>query len=711
MHARPLNLALAGVVLVSAILTAVAQLQASVVTKQHVTMLALIVCGAITSFTGMRRARHSCGRRRRAWRVLSTAVICGVAGNLWGLGVNLSTLPNSWSALTNVMLMIALVLCLVGLVLFPEVRRRGTDVARLVLDGLVVGGSVLYVASVTVFPRLLAGQDTSFATQVQLLSLPVMDVLIATLATLLITRSGRASRAALWLVGGGFWLYAMSDMAYAVRSARELAPLGSWWDLGWLCGYLLLTLAALQPDPDQGAPQQREESSAVLSTIVVFSLFLTATAVSIGQVLGDSWVGGRRAVWALLILAVVGRQIMLVIDNETLRRGLAGRVRLRTRELRRITEQQELLLTSVADGIYGVDRDGRINRVNAATTRLLRRSEAELVGRLAHELFHAPQADGTPFPAEGCYINEAIESGVTVTGEQDVYVRGDGKHIVVEATASPLGTGNGQAGDNGYEGANENGAGGGNGNHGAVVVFRDVSERHHMEQMKRDFVSLVSHELRTPLTSIRGALSLVAAGTMGPIPPQAGRMITIASTGAERLGRLVNDILDLERIESGVMPMDIGDHDVSDICREAVAEVTGVAELARVEIRLGHCCGRVHGDRDRTIQTLVNLLGNAVRFSDDGSHVHLEAVPRPGKVVFSVTDHGRGIPEEQLETIFGRFSQVDASDAREKAGTGLGLAICRTITDRLKGRIWAESTYGEGATFRVELPATTERQR
>ena len=652
--------------------------------RAQVTTVFLLMFGAISATTALRRVGLSVGRRRRAWIGLSMGLGFGVLGNLIALGLDLG-LPSDFASIIDLALLTALICCLIGLTLFPPKQSRRTDLARLILDGLVVGGSVLFVASATIFPTLLANQDGSLAAQARALTLPVLDLVLTTLAILLIGRSGTASRMPLLLVGLAFVLYTVSDMAYAVNLSKGEIGLGSWWDLGWLAGYLFAALAALHPDsggqPDSDAP----EASSVRSTLFFFAIFLAAAATSmIVDVRGDL-VLATRIVWSVLLVTVVVRQIVLVVDNEQLRRSLEIRVLERTKELREITDQRELLLSSVADGIYGVDRDGRVTMVNAATVRLLGRRESELVGANAHDLFHAPQADGVPYPYDGCYIAEATTSGLTASGEDDIYVRGDGKTIVVEATASPL------RGDTGIS--------------GAVVVFRDVSQRREMDRMKQEFISVVSHELRTPLTSIRGALGLLAGGAFGELPPKAAKMIDIATSGSVRLGRLVNDILEIERLDTGMLPLSIRTHDVKAACQEAIAATSGMAQAADVTLALGAADGRVRADKDRLVQVLINLVGNAVRFSDPGDSVLVAATGSAGRIEFAVTDTGRGIPDDKLEAIFGRFSQVDSSDTREKGGTGLGLAICRGLIERMDGRIWVESTLGEGSTFRFDLPA------
>jgi CheY-like chemotaxis protein len=240
------------------------------------------------------------------------------------------------------------------------------------------------------------------------------------------------------------------------------------------------------------------------------------------------------------------------------------------------------------------------------------------------------------------------------------------------------------------------------------MVFRDVSERRAVERMKDEFTSVVSHELRTPLTSIRGSLGLLAAGVLGPLSDKAQHMVDIAVANTDRLVRLINDILDIERMESGTAVTEKRTCDAADLAGQAVAVMQGLAEGAGVTLVATTVAAPLWADPDRILQTLTNLLGNAIKFSPPGGTIGLDVERRGDEVLICVRDEGRGIPPEKIETVFGRFQQVDASDARQKGGTGLGLAICRGIVEQHGGRIWAESVPGEGSTFRISLPALAE---
>ena len=239
----------------------------------------------------------------------------------------------------------------------------------------------------------------------------------------------------------------------------------------------------------------------------------------------------------------------------------------------------------------------------------------------------------------------------------------------------------------------------------SVAVFRDVSHRTEVERLKNEFVSVVSHELRTPLTSIRGSLGLLAGGAVGELSPPAQRMAVIATENTERLIRLINDILDLERIESGAVVLDLAPRPAAELIATSLEVVVPVA--ARDGRRRGDRPDRRHRARRRRptgagARQPARQRREVLAAGHDG---HRRRRPRPVPTSCSpCSDHGRGIPDDQLERIFDRFHQVDASDTRQQGGTGLGLAICASIVRQHGGRIWAESTDG-GSTFSFTVPA------
>jgi signal transduction histidine kinase/CheY-like chemotaxis protein len=287
-----------------------------------------------------------------------------------------------------------------------------------------------------------------------------------------------------------------------------------------------------------------------------------------------------------------------------------------------------------------------------------------------------------------------------------------------------------------------------------------LSQRSQLDTIKDEFISTVSHELRTPLTSIRGALGLLSAGLMGTLDAKAHNLLRIAVTNTDRLIRLINDILDLERMESGKASLVLKRCSLSDLVQQAMDTMTAMAESAGVKLVFAPAApvpppiaammrsssgerramqgdsrregagpeerrtdGRrgeerrktrdgqggvvplfFDGDPDRILQVLINLLSNAIKFSPKDSTVTIYLEAAPDLLHLRVSDEGRGIPQDKLETIFDRFQQVEATDARQKGGTGLGLAICRSIIQQHGGSIWAERNPRAGVSLCVDLP-------
>ncbi len=355
---------------------------------------------------------------------------------------------------------------------------------------------------------------------------------------------------------------------------------------------------------------------------------------------------------------------------------------------------QRTILNSAAYSMISTDTTGMILTANAAAEKWLQRTSAELMGTsisIVHEADELQsrgeqltRAMGMPVP--GDYHALVMKARYGIADEFEcTYVRKDGTRFPVSLSVTALRS---------------------EGEHpvGYLMIATDLSERRAIERMKDEFVSVVSHELRTPLTSIKGALGLLAGGVTGTLPPKAAEMAQIARSNADRLSHLVDDILDLQRIESGRITLDLQSCDVAKLMKDSVESVHLVAESEGVAIAMLPLSAAIRVDPGRIVQALVNLLGNAIKFSPRGGQIEFASERNGSNVVFRVKDEGRGIPRDKLETIFERFQQVDASDAREKGGTGLGLAICRSIVQQHGGRVWAESEPGAGSTFYVQLP-------
>jgi PAS domain S-box-containing protein len=241
---------------------------------------------------------------------------------------------------------------------------------------------------------------------------------------------------------------------------------------------------------------------------------------------------------------------------------------------------------------------------------------------------------------------------------------------------------------------------------GIIGVSRDITARQEVERLKSEFIAVVSHELRTPLTSVHGSLRLLTGGAAGPLNPRAIGMIEVASRNTERLIQLINDLLDMEKIESGKLLFAPKLAEVVPIVEEAIEMNMAYAAQFSVTIALtrtlpGAC---VLVDSSRLIQVLTNLLSNAAKFSSAGGAVEVQIERCDDRVRISVSDHGMGIPQAFYERIFSKFAQADSSNTRQKSGTGLGLSIAKAIVEQMGGTIGFTSAVGIGSTFYVDLP-------
>ena len=243
---------------------------------------------------------------------------------------------------------------------------------------------------------------------------------------------------------------------------------------------------------------------------------------------------------------------------------------------------------------------------------------------------------------------------------------------------------------------------------GMLRALRYATERKRLERLKDEFVSTVSHELRTPLTSITGSLGLLMGKATGILSAPAARLIEIAHNNSQRLVRLVNDILDMEKLESGHAAFDFKRVEVRSLIEQTVESIRGYAEGHSVKVRIeaAVAIGDIGADTDRLAQVVTNLLSNAIKFSppDGEVVVAVEKKPEIDAVRITVRDHGPGIAVDFKSRIFERFAQGDATNARRKGGTGLGLSIAKRITDRLGGDIGFADAPGGGTIFHVELP-------
>jgi PAS domain S-box-containing protein len=357
------------------------------------------------------------------------------------------------------------------------------------------------------------------------------------------------------------------------------------------------------------------------------------------------------------------------------------------REDRRTLARLSTVASQMPSGVIITGVDGHIEWNNDAFSRMTGFPPADLIGTRPRDLLHGPASD----PATINSVFAAMSRREAFDVELLAYPRA-GPAFWVKLNADPLVDENGEP-------------------EGYMVMVADISDRMRIERMKREFVSTVSHELRTPLTSITGSLSLVAAGVAGDLPEGAHRMIGIAQKNSERLGRLIDDLLDMEKLVEGKVRLDMQVCALVPVVERSLEENKGYADGFGVAYAFSQDCGPVLVDVDphRLQQVLTNLLSNAAKFSSHGSTVEVQVTRDGFRVRVEVRDHGRGIPYEFQGRIFEKFSQADSSDSREFGGTGLGLAISRELIHRMGGIIGFTSAEGVGSAFYFDLPVSTMR--
>jgi PAS domain S-box-containing protein len=400
----------------------------------------------------------------------------------------------------------------------------------------------------------------------------------------------------------------------------------------------------------------------------------------------------------LLLGCGISGLLFLMVSGLTARRAQAEEIAAQmTAEIRENEEQLRLserqaqesaqflqsIMDNAVDGIITIDEQGMVQSFNRAAEGIFGHAASAVLGRNVNMLMPEPyrsQHDGYLKNYRDTGVKRIIGIGREVEG-----LRRDGSVFPLDLAVS----------------RSEHG-----GQPLYIGLVRDITERKRVEKMKAEFISTVSHELRTPLTSIRGALGLLSGGAVGELPAQVNAMLKIASNNTERLLLLINDILDMQKIESGQLTLRFQSLEVTPFLHQVLHDLAGYGEQHRVRFVLAREAAgvQVYADKDRLTQVMANLLSNAAKFSPRGGQVEVAVDQLPTGLRISVTDHGPGIPPEFHAKLFERFTQADSSDTRSRGGTGLGLAITKAIVEKHGGQIGFVTQVGAGTTFYVDLP-------
>ena len=606
------------------------------------------------------------------WSLLAFQVLTVVADTVYDIEyIDQST---SFPGTADVLFLVAYVPVLVALGLLIRGLHPGRD-REAWIDSVILSVAAASIVGAFLIAPALADSGLTGLPLLVAIAYPFLDLLVLCCLVWLIAGGGRPNPALMLLVLS-FALYLVGDVIRDTTLADGIdEATWGWLEALHLAGLLIMALAAAAPGARWVSANEQDGSSRITRARI---LAMAVGVVTVPILVAIRITGGPSAVNAVLAIAAV-MIILLTI----------WRIALLVRQVENERRITEFVLDSTGDGIIGLDRDGLVAFANLSARRMLRCREEDLVGQRFHDIAHHHHADGTPFAWEDCPVDALVMSGGVGTIQGQTYFRRDGSAFPVEIVVSPLMR----------DGVLT----------GSVTSFRDVSERQAVAEVQRQFVSVVSHELRTPLTSIKGSLQMLDSGLFGEVNSEQQELLTMAVNNSDRLSHLVNDILDLERLDAGRMPLHPQPVSAYELAEQAVSGITGAADAAGISVTAQEAppgaTAVVDVDAHRILQVLTNLLGNAIKFSERGSAVRTEVTSEGDMVRICVIDEGRGIPVDQLARVFERFGQVESGDARRHDGSGLGLAIAREIAVRSGGTIEVTSEVGVGSRFAVLLPS------
>lgn len=404
-----------------------------------------------------------------------------------------------------------------------------------------------------------------------------------------------------------------------------------------------------------------------------------------------------RAILVITLSALVGAFTLYAIDRE---RGLmrlneqlhaeqleSERLAARVSSLAELTREQDTsaaLLEGSADGIVVVDASLAVLRFNASMQRLVEVSRAEAMGRDVTEILHLHDAAGAPLEDRNHPVRAVFTDGVPRSCAELKLVRADGSHRWVSATISPIFDGEVPA--------------------LVLIALRDIAEQKEQQAMQRDFVSMAAHELRSPLTAIKGfTRTLMARFDELPAEKRA-RYLSLVNEQSDRLARLVDDLMQVSRIDSHRVSLDRAPLDLADTVRALIEQFRGKWAGRTIELHTDGTMRPANVDAHKIEEVLINLIDNAVKYSPAGAPVGVSVRSAGDEVEVAVRDHGVGIPAHEVAALFKKFSRL-AQTSGEVSGTGLGLYIVRGLVEAHGGRVWVSSTPGEGSVFSFSVPA------
>ncbi len=645
-------------------------------------LIAAVSCGLAATRTS--------NRNRLAWTFFgASAASWGIGEVVWsvyevGMGVSVP-----FPSAADVGFLLAIPLAVAGVFAFTSAPGRLATRGEALLAGAIIALSLLFVAWALGLGKVYDTSTSSPAGRLIGLAYPVGDIVTITVLVLALRRARRAELGTIFLLLGGLASAALADSAFAYLTASgAYGTIGSLLDAGWVIGYLMIALAPIWPATD--TEKVRAEGPIELWQMALpWGAVVAAAVTAIMLVSTDQVLDRFETVLAGCIgLLLVGSQVLSHRDSLSL---LADSQRAESQLARR----NNLLNEIIAHAPLGIVRSGtdmRIIDVNPRMASLMRADASQMVGMPV-----AAYLDPGEFTRVFDLFQPLWNGAVDSIESDSRAVRGDRTSVWLHWSATTV---RNAAGRVEY----------------FIAMYEDTDAQHaaneaatahlagieRLNQLKSEFITLVSHEFRTGLVGIQGFSEMIR-DSEDLAAEDIKAFAADINKDAQRLNRMINDMLDLDRIEAGRLVLHMEQVDINVVLQEAVERARASSELHVFNVKLDPALPVAHCDADRVAQIISNLLTNAVKYSPDGGEVLVSSVASEGFVEVSVRDHGVGIAPEFAKRLFSRYERYEKTSGKI-IGTGLGLAIAKQIVEMHGGRIWVETTVGSGSDFRFTLP-------
>jgi PAS domain S-box-containing protein len=642
------------------------------------------------AFTCGLAARRSGGRLRWAWALL------GASAGSWGAGEVVWTyyavalgVAVPFPSAADLGFLGAIPLAVAGVLAFPAAANRGTTRLGAALDGAMVALSLLFVSWALGLGQIYHQSQASLLAQLIGLAYPIGDIVIGTVLFVAVRRALPSQRGRLMLLLAGLGANAFSDSAFAFLTASGSFLTSSYlFSAGWIFGYTMVALAPLWPER---APAEIAEEGPItvwrmmlpwfgLVAVVLTAIALAATHSAMDPFL--AFPGGG------LVLVLMASQALSYGDSLS----LLGKSRRAEANLQERTTMLNQVVDHAPQGVARVGTDLRITNLNPRLAVLLNATSRTVVGSALTEYIAAEEVARV---FDGFKI---VGDGSVSTFEADSLARrADSTTFWVHWSATAVRRADGTV-------------------QFFLTMFEDISAKHAAEEtamanlsqleklnrLKSEFVSMVSHEFRTALVGIQGYSEILSDEQVEPdeVKDMAGDI----NSDAQRLNRMITEMLDLDRMEAGKIRLELKPVDLNALVADAVDRARVSSDKHHVKADLVPGLPAVVGDSDRLTQVVANLLSNAIKYSPDGGEVMVCTRLVANQAQVTVTDHGLGIPPEFINRLFGRYERYEDKHVGKIIGTGLGLAITRQIVEMHGGKIWVESRIGSGSQFAFTIP-------